>query len=174
MLPDRLQLAGFLADCNYSTEIMKDRIESSTREHFDRIIGIKDDYFKKHPLEKSYRPYDDGGVRVAIRDYASNMLLQCSIFKHYGFEEENETRLILIFVVGASDCALIEYRPEHIIIAPYIKVSLGIREDSSLSRIVIGPSDNQEQAVTILKFRLLQMGLPDVEVVPSTIPYRNW
>jgi hypothetical protein len=174
ILPDALHLAGFLADCNYSTETMTNKIESSTREHFDNILTIKDDYFMKHPLDTSYRPYDDRDVRTAIRKFAGDMLLQCSIFKHSGFEEENGTRLIVIFVNGVSKCDLIEYRPGHIVQTPYIRIPIGIRQDSSMSRIVIGPSANQEQTVAILRVRLLQMGLPDVEVVPSKIPYRNW
>jgi hypothetical protein len=173
-LPKALYLAGFLEDCDYSTESMTDDIESSTREHFDNILTIKDDYFKSHPLEASYRPYDDPDVHAAIRKYAGDMLLQCSIFKHSGFIEENETRMIVVFINGVSNCNLIEYRTGHIVQTPYIKIPIGIRQDSSLSRILIGPSANQEQAVAILRIRLLQMGLPDVEVVPSIIPYRNW
>jgi hypothetical protein len=39
---------------------------------------------------------------------------------------------------------------------------------------VVGPSEQKEQQVSLLQFRLQQMGLSKVEVVPSKIPYRNW
>ncbi len=173
-MPAKLRLAGFLGDCNYSAEEMVNAVESHTKKHFDNILAFRSDFFRNHPHESSYRPYDDPNVNSAITEYAGTMLFQCSVFKHPGFEEENETRLILIFVDGVSDGNLVEYRAGHMGQTPYIKIPIGIRQDSSLSSIVIGPSAHQEQALAVLRIRLHQMGLRNVEVIPSKIPYRNW
>lgn len=149
-------------------------IESQIREHFDRIQAIRNEFFRQHPLELTYSPYNDPNAGSAISEFAGKILFQSSVIKHAGFEEENETRLIVIFVDGVSDCNLIDFRPGHMGQTPYIKIPLGIVENLSLSRIVSCPSASQEQAFAALRIRLSQMGLRRVEVVPSKIPYRNW
>jgi hypothetical protein len=174
-LPGDLGLFGQLENCNYSEIDMASKIEIYTNELFKEMEQINDRYFASHPHEKNFQIIEHEGIKVSIRKYASNMLLQCSIYKHPGFEEENEARLIAIFVKGGSaDSNLIEFRPGKLGQTPYIEIPLGIRQQkSSLKRIIIAPSPNMEQVVARLKIRLLQMGLPHVKVVASKIPYRN-
>jgi hypothetical protein len=70
--------------------------------------------------------------------------------------------------------ALIEFREADGNRVPFLKLPLGLKEpDCPLKRIVVGPSPDKEQSVARLKIDLAKLGLKDVDVVPSQIPYRN-
>ncbi len=96
-------------------------------------------------------------------------------FKHIGFKEEQEWRLVLQMLVKNPDLEIVKFRDGRFGRTPYIEVPLGLGGPASpLRRIVVGPSQNKEQSVHSLKTELAKAGIQDVEVVPSKIPYRNW
>jgi len=106
--------------------------------------------------------------------FGSSALLYSSLFKHAGFGEESEYRLVKFFTLK-SDSSVIQFRPGKDNPTPYIAISLALKAaNSPLKMIVVGPSLNKEQAAIDLRIRLRQMGLANVQVVPSKIPYRNW
>jgi len=96
-------------------------------------------------------------------------------FKHIGFEEERECRLVLQMLAKNPELEIVKFRDGRFGRTPYVEVPIGLREQNSpLRRIVVGPSQNKEQTVQSLKIELAKMGIHGVEVVPSQIPYRNW
>jgi Protein of unknown function (DUF2971) len=107
-------------------------------------------------------------------EFAFNALLYSSLFKHAGFGEEKEYRLLKFFTLK-SDTSGIQFRPGKSNPTPYIAISLALKAaNSPIKMIVVGPSMNKEQAAINLRIRLRQMGLTNVQVGTSQIPYRNW
>ncbi|MDR3723593.1 MAG: DUF2971 domain-containing protein [Terracidiphilus sp.] len=95
-----------------------------------------------------------------------------STFKHFGFHEEQERRLILRTCAKCPPANLIEFDAKG---RPYINVPAGIKgKGSSLRRIVVGPGEHNDEWVAKTKILLAKEKIEDVDVVPSKIPYRNW
>ena len=124
---------------------------------------------------------------LADKDYAARLLFEqlfplqgkmvelSATFKHSGFREESEWRLVLNASGDPTRQHLIQFREGLFGQTPYVEVPLGLKDqDSPLKRIVVGPSPNKEQAVKWLKIAIAKMGIKGVEIVPSKIPYRNW
>lgn len=111
----------------------------------------------------------------AIKIENSKILNDCMVrFKHVGFEEEKETRLVIQMPVAQKDVNLVEFRNGQYGRTPYIKVPLGlIGQDSPLERIVVGPSKYMDQTVQSLEIELTKMGIQGVKVVASKISFRN-
>jgi hypothetical protein len=101
-----------------------------------------------------------------------DLLLQCGVFKHIGFQEENEYRLIKFMFQSKTNFDEVHFRLNNI---PYIEIPFNVTaENSPLRAIFVGPSANKDHAAHGLQLRLKEMGLSHVEVIPSKIPYRNW
>jgi hypothetical protein len=98
-----------------------------------------------------------------------------SEYKHIGFKEEQELRLVLQMLVKNPDLEMVKFRDGRFGRTPYVEVPLGLRGPvSPLRRIVVGPAPDKEQVVARLRINLVQLGIHGVEVVASKIPYRNW
>lgn len=88
------------------------------------------------------------------------------IYKHYKYEAEHEWRIIKHQTIS-------KYRlGENHSLIPYIEVNVPI---NCLSKIIIGPCQNSDKAVmNIKKFLWTKCIKTDnIEIMPSTIPYRN-
>jgi hypothetical protein len=95
-------------------------------------------------------------------------------FKHHGFKEEHEWRLVLQTLVDHPDVDVLRFREGRFGRTPYIQVPLGLKDqDSPLERIVVGPSQNKDQVIASLDLELKKMGIQGVEIVASRIPYRE-
>ncbi|MDR3754013.1 MAG: DUF2971 domain-containing protein [Terracidiphilus sp.] len=106
-------------------------------------------------------------------EFALTALLFSNLFKHSGFSEEREYRLLKFFTLK-SDTSGIQFRPGKDNPVPYIAISLALKKaNPPIKRIVVGPSLNKEQVAINLGIRLRQMGLGDIEVETSKIPYRG-
>jgi hypothetical protein len=172
----KIQLAVFLRDCNYDMNDSYVQMNQEIRALFGTLERLKDKYLRDRPTENQYSIGKDNCALAFIHDYAARLLVMLSVFKHPGFFEESETRLIVLFInKGVSRPELIKHRSAKSGDTPYIEVPIGIRnQPSSLAEITVGPSVKQEQAIENLKILLQQKGLHDVKVVSSQIPYRNW
>jgi hypothetical protein len=96
-------------------------------------------------------------------------------FKHEGFYEEEEQRMVFQLPTTKRSSPLVEFHDGVFGRTPHIALPLDLgRMDSPLRRIVVGPSPDKEQVVARLKLNLERLGISGVEVVSSQIPYRNW
>lgn len=96
-------------------------------------------------------------------------------FKNRGFCEEHELRFVLQLPVAKCRAQLVDFHDGTFGRTPHIAIPLGLsQEDSPLKRIVVGPAPDKEQSVARLRIDLEKLGIADVKVVPSQIPYRNW
>jgi hypothetical protein len=95
-------------------------------------------------------------------------------FKHIGFAEEKEHRLVLQVPAEQTSLDLMKFRDGTFGRTPFIEVPLELQsQDSPLERIVVGPSQYMDQTVRSLEIELRKMGLSGIEVAASRIPYRN-
>jgi hypothetical protein len=96
-------------------------------------------------------------------------------FKNKGFYDEKEWRLVLQRQSSINSSELVQFREGRFGRTPYVAIPLGLKDSGSpLQKVVVGPSPNKEQPMARLKVDLEKIGIRDVEVVPSSIPYRNW
>ncbi|MFY9854111.1 MAG: hypothetical protein WAK26_09575, partial [Terracidiphilus sp.] len=96
-----------------------------------------------------------------------------AVFKHRSFREENEWRIALSTTTRASHLDSVGFREADGV--PFLKIPLSLKDQNCpLKRIVVGPSSSKEQSASILEINLKQMGIQNIEVAPSKIPYRNW
>lgn len=111
-----------------------------------------------------------------IKDIIENTF-QCFIrgiskFKHQGFHEENEVRAV-IFRHAANDRGLankeIHYRESDGYHIPYIKLFEG--QKLPIEKIIVGPHKDKEKRAAALRDKLKSIGLGNVEVTVSNIPY---
>ncbi|HTW80512.1 MAG TPA: DUF2971 domain-containing protein [Terracidiphilus sp.] len=167
------------AFCTYS-EDSDDQGENETLEmvtaHVKEWFESQSDQFAvddlKNPESLQKVLSQDQTRNNKVMRFVLDMLLVCGIFKHIGFQEENEYRLIKWIFQHKPDTEKMCFRSENI---PYVEFPLQLAtEDSTLRAIFVGPSANKDQAAHGLQLRLKEMGLSHVEVVPSKIPYRNW
>jgi hypothetical protein len=90
-------------------------------------------------------------------------------FKHDGFKEEKEWRLVLQTSTDRPVSDLIKLNGKL-----HINVPIGLRgQNSPLKRIVVGPALDKQQAVDRLNAILKILNISCDDVVPSQIPYRN-
>ena len=169
-----LRLATLLLPCVYDDEVKAKVVKGILQDHaaaFERISQERSAL--SQPRTEGI--IDDPSWRSIFRELQTSFLSYTSAFKHEGFKEENEWRLVLYVLDGVSGLNSIEFRVGTFGRTPYIKLPVGLKEsDSSLRRIVVGPSKHKEQIVVSLRLELAKMGIHGVEVVPFKIPYRNW
>jgi hypothetical protein len=55
-----------------------------------------------------------------------------------------------------------------------IPISFGKELPPAIEKIVVGPCPQPGEAVKAVQMLLDSKGIPDIEVIPSKIPYRNW
>ena len=93
--------------------------------------------------------------------------------KHMGFEEEDESRIIVR--LGGQHSALVSFRDGRFASMPHLKIPMIFTgSENPPRRIVVGPSLEKEQSVVRLRIDLAQRGIANVEVRPSQLPYRSW
>lgn len=87
--------------------------------------------------------------------------------KNPGFSEEKEFRCIYI---KKQECVAlpIKFRLGKEELIPYVEISYSV---DTIKKIVIGPHPNQEKRVNSAKMFLKLMGLSEIDVVNSRIPY---
>lgn len=99
-----------------------------------------------------------------------------ALFKDYGFNEENEVRLVIFLSRKDPKTHLIQFRDDPSRKIPYLEIPLGLRLNpkSPLKTIVVGPGPHRNEWVNTTALLLAKFGIRGVKVIPSKIPYRNW
>ena len=88
-------------------------------------------------------------------------------FKHSGFEEECEWRLVL----QEPDASEIQFRARGKVLLPYVKLPT-VRQ-LPIEAITVGPGDEDGQVAASVQFFLAKRGYTEVSVRRSETPYRT-
>jgi hypothetical protein len=101
-----------------------------------------------------------------------------SAYKHASFRDEREWRLIMSKPHKPMPGQ--RFRAGKSSIVPYVEVELNRDYKSQhaanymIERVVVGPTPDSTLSIQALKNLFLSQGHPEVEIVPSKIPFRNW
>jgi len=99
-------------------------------------------------------------------------------FKHAGFSSEREWRLVIIKPHQPMPGQ--RFRPGKSSIVPYVEMELNRNEHRNprvpymIREVRVGPSPDPQLSVDALKAMFLSLGHPEVQIEPSSIPYRHW
>lgn len=91
-------------------------------------------------------------------------------FKHRGFEEEEEFRVLIRNLRGAE---AVNFRQNGKLVIPYLDIGLSSLGKLPITKIVIGPSEDFESVKKSLRYFLDVKGYPFVALEKSKIPFRN-
>lgn len=125
---------------------------------------------------------DDARFLPTFTDLAHDLLTLALKMKHGSFEEEEETRFVLL--AKGDDLASVRFRSTSFGLVPYVAVSRvqGLwrasepndnREKLPIVSITCGPSHHSSLGETALKMLVSQAGYPDVAIGSSAIPLRH-
>jgi Protein of unknown function (DUF2971) len=120
-------------------------------------------------FDEPNEPTTDSQVALLVAD-----LLVCApLFKHIGFEEEAEWRLVVTVNAGSSDY---DFRVGRSMLMPFKKI--GLRADQwggELQRVTVGPCPHPDHIVRSVNGLVGKFsGACSCEVTTSKTPYRNW
>jgi hypothetical protein len=101
-----------------------------------------------------------------------------SRYKHASFRGEHEWRLIM--QKPHKPMPGQRFRPGMSSLIPYVEVELNRDYKSErpakqvIERIIVGPSPDPELSVQAVKAFVTSIDQPEIDVRPSSIPYKNW
>jgi len=171
---DKKRPSIYLLKCLYDEEKKRILSHDSVKVHWKTAVE------KWEERNKNKTSLENGksiGKELAdnLEPFQENLLKFSAMFKHQGFREESEWRIVLYMHCELTNPDLIQFRDGFFGRTPFISIPLGLKDpDSPLERIVVGPAQDKEQSVARLRIDLAKLGIQGVEVVPSKIPYRNW
>jgi hypothetical protein len=138
-------------------------------------------------LEIAAKRFFRSGSENDAGNLSTPLTILSSIFKHRGFEEENEVRLVLS-LFGPRLESLPETRSmrQHPVktrirmgeAVPYVELLArdvnGLRQRLPINRIIVGPHRDKNGRKRAVQLLLKQHGLNPEMVTVSDIPYRGW
>jgi len=112
-----------------------------------------------------------------IAELSSRLLHLVALLKHSAFEEEEEWRLVLPVFAIMPNRPDLRFRSRSSTLVPYTEFPLTGGETVNafrLKEVVLGPGSEDPLAVTSARSFLDSVGLKDVRISRSRIPYRPW
>jgi hypothetical protein len=100
--------------------------------------------------------------------FSRRISLSSSNSKHKAFQEEKEWRIVICDVPENA----VRFRTRRTMMIPYVSFDLGRGQSEwpIIQRVIVGPSPHQIETIAAIKKRIDDR----VEVVGSTIPFRDW
>ena len=160
-------LAACIYDKSTQERVLRSLIDANLAQNIKRET--------EHPPTEEHERFmleHNGG------DFAYHINRYASLFKHPGFEAENEWRLISKPIIVSR----MDFRPGISMIASHFRFSLrdgGERRGEPTIRVEsvhVGPCPEPELAQRKVRFLLARYSplLHHPEVIVSTVPYRTW
>jgi Protein of unknown function (DUF2971) len=141
----------------YDQDRQKKKIERAINEAISTLLGGR----------VSNREF-----REAIADILVQKLLkEACFFKHYGFQEENEWRIVHF----ARDASSLHFQPAAGLLTPYVHMVAALGDPPALpiTEITAGPTRIGALAKKSIELLLKRYSYSGVEVRGSTIPVRD-
>ena len=171
----------FFGDVVYSSDP-----DQKFRDEFEEDLNVIKSF-----SEDSLRGNSEENIRELDKIFPALMKCTCR-YKHWGFKEENEVRIIAIphptrnkkfcELTKADGITIQEMPRKHYLrsgtLVPYIDLFEGVTSVSEnplpIERIIVGPSTNDQEKqrrVRAAELLIAQYGIKDVQVSASEIPY---
>lgn len=170
-----------LAKCLYGGESQNEEVKSVIASGVAIFPGMKLTYaeFSKLSIKdklialEDYRKEIDGPFAEqadeALSVIRESLIEMAPRFKHQGFHEEAEWRIIAGDMNGP-----IEFRSGSSYLIPYISLSVLLDNAPMLREVIVGPNPNQDRASASLKMALDHSGFGSAKVTLSKVPFNNW
>jgi len=163
-LIESLPVPGNLMKCVYDVEVQ--------REHINYAVESISEFYEQEGASPE-------AANTANRYFFSFFLTAAACFKHPGFAEEKEWRLVLRGFLGVIDddpTVVKRCRPGVSTVVPYVEFPLSRSESFLPVRIiVVGPCPSVAHGCDALRELIPTANLPpDVLADVSKVPYRNW
>jgi hypothetical protein len=132
---------------------------------------ISDDYLKQ-ALERSQKE-----LPRIVGELSVNLLHLIGLLKHAAFEEEQEWRYLFPVFANMRRPPEQKFRARASTLVPYLEFPLVANDESKgfrLREVKLGPGSDEISAVPSVQAFLASVGLRDVKVSRSRIPYRSW
>lgn len=160
-------------------------------QHVEKLVTQCPERFPKPALSRSeYEKLDSKGKVNAEIDYSlstsegpdkpqadaavdwlcAEITELAPLFKNEGFHEESEWR-----IVAKEPREPVQFRASPSYLAPYVE--LGVLSGagvSTLREVIVGPNPNQRRCESSIRMLLDSLGLEDVEVKISPLPFNSW
>jgi hypothetical protein len=112
-------------------------------------------------------------------DFDVKFAAVAAVCKNPEFEEEEESRLIATRYLPSGQRRELQYRQGKSLLVPYTRLSVrgieALPAAQSLTTIYCGPNPEPSLArMSVLRLFSEVRRWPQVKVIPSSIPYRNW
>lgn len=160
------------ADVQYRTIDNGRTDDSDTNEWIEKLEVAADNYFRS-------------GLADDASELSRPLTILSSLFKHRGFSEEHEVRLVLSLIgpklESHSDLQSIRQHPIKTKVrggttVPFVELCVrevsGVRQHLPIKRIIVGPHRDKNDRKRAVQLLLKQHGLT-ADVSVSDIPYRG-
>lgn len=108
-------------------------------------------------------------AKAALIAACEEIITLAPLFKHPGFREESEWRIVATEPVDIP----LYFRAGPSYLCPYIEAKI-LEEKATLRRVIVGPNPNQHRANISVGMLLAFEGYESVEVTSSSLPFNNW
>lgn len=172
-----------LERCIYESRVLVNRVKKLldeclskfpqlhiSREEYDKLSsGDQCEAEFRFRQETSEGHYKDQ-ANEAVAWFCSRIVELAPLFKHEGFHEEAEWR-----IVCHSDNENLLFRPGPSYLCPYIKLPvMDGKYSKSLKEIIIGPNPNISRCESSIRMFLNTQNYSDIAVGCSSLPFNNW
>ena len=155
---------GILGKCIYKPTEQKNFIETFIEVFFHDLSSYFP-YFKKGEINADL-------FNVKRARFMSLFLRYAPFIKNASFEEESEWRIVIpAKTFKQSDLC---FRDGRMTLIPYVRVSHSEYElRRHIKSVIIKSTPHQDLAVSAIQRYFEAKGIEDIDVIPSTIPYRE-
>lgn len=155
----------FLAKCIYEEEEHREQLRSIFMDAHNKLTYL---------IRQGQSPQDARDVAVTM--FVGGFFVIAPTIKHRAFMDEKEWRLIYP-VFNVSD-KKVGFRNSGTMLVPYRRIKIAIKSGEEISlpiaTVVIGPHPHMDLEERAISGLLAVNGIPNVKIIPSEIPYRNW
>ncbi|MDJ0826032.1 MAG: DUF2971 domain-containing protein [Rhodobacter sp.] len=121
-------------------------------------------------FEKYFRANNQVEICQILKEvFAANFAIMTSYFKHPGFKEESEIRIVF---ESWQEIHGVEFRSNSGLIVPYVEVDLASISDDFIVEVIVGPTNDPSLMTSSVTEFLKLMGKHDIQLRTSEIPYR--
>lgn len=113
----------------------------------------------------------------AVGEISLRLLHLMALVKHSAFEEEQEWRFVFPVFANMPNPPQLKFRSRSSTLVPYMEFPLlggETKDESKLKEIILGPGSEDALSTAAARAFLDSVGLKDVIVSRSRVPYRPW
>ncbi|MCC7714677.1 DUF2971 domain-containing protein [Janthinobacterium lividum] len=176
------QLGYRLEKCVYQHDILRGRIEeivgdcfanlpqpNISRQQYDNLSSREQAEYAINYHSRLGHILDESAIDEILGEACKKIVMLAPLFKHEGFHEEAEWRIVATEPVGVT----LHFRPGPSYLCPYVEVPI-LKNMTTLREVILGPNPNLQRAQTSVQMMLSFEGFDDVKVNASSLPFNNW